>query len=129
MADIDHFKSINDTFGHDQGDVVLKRVAQVLKGACRVEDIVARYGGEEFVVLLGETDSTGAEMVAQRIHDSLAAAQVLPERPITISMGLAAAPPCTASGVCEIIKFADQALYQAKDAGRNRTMVFHPATA
>jgi diguanylate cyclase (GGDEF)-like protein len=126
MVDMDHFKSINDTYGHDKGDTVLRKTAQILKAACRDEDIVARYGGEEFIILLPETDAEGTRAVAQRIHDELRKLYVLPDRSITLSIGVASYPAADVKDVLSLIKCADQALYSAKNAGRNKTVYYAP---
>jgi diguanylate cyclase (GGDEF)-like protein len=128
MVDLDQFKSINDTYGHDKGDLVLRKTAQILKSACREEDIVARYGGEEFIILLPETDMEGTQAVAQRILDGIRKLYVLPDRTITVSIGVASYPTSKANDVNSMIKYADQALYQAKGAGRNR-IVYHSNVA
>ncbi len=124
MIDLDYFKNVNDTFGHDSGDQVLRKIAQILKVACRDEDIVARYGGEEFIILLPETDAEGAHPVAQRIHDQLRQAKIIDGHPVTVSIGAACYPYCAAGGVHEVIKCADQALYLAKNSGRNKTAFY-----
>lgn len=127
MVDLDQFKSVNDTYGHDKGDLVLRKTAQILKSACREEDIVARYGGEEFIILLPETDLEGTRAVAQRIHEGIHKLYVLPDRTITLSIGVASYPTSNVSDVNSLIKLADQALYQAKGAGRNKTVYHAPA--
>jgi len=124
MVDMDHFKSINDTHGHDKGDVVLRKVSQILKAACREEDIVARYGGEEFIILLPETEQDGARSVSQRIHDSLLKLYTLPDRTITVSIGVACYPACGGRELAEVIRFADEAMYDAKRTGRNKTVFY-----
>jgi diguanylate cyclase (GGDEF)-like protein len=120
ILDVDHFKRINDTYGHHQGDNVLRQAASRLKCACRAGDIVARYGGEEFAVLLPETDLDGAMTVANRIqkfaHQEFSGIR----SPVTFSIGLAATPPCFVTRSEELIRFADAALYSAKRKGRNR---------
>ena len=126
MVDMDHFKAINDTYGHDKGDTVLRKIAQILKSACREEDIVARYGGEEFVILLPETDVEGTRAVAQRIHDEVRKLYILPDRSITLSIGVASYPAANVNDVMSLIKCADQALYSAKKAGRNKTVYYAP---
>ena len=118
MCDVDHFKQYNDTFGHPQGDVVLKQVADVLREATRTVDCVARYGGEEFAVILPETDMAGALEVAERIR-ARAESSEFPGRRITLSIGVAGYPmhDDTSQGV---VAAADAALYTAKRAGRNQ---------
>jgi diguanylate cyclase (GGDEF)-like protein len=127
MVDLDQFKSVNDTYGHDKGDLVLRKTAQILKSACREEDIVARYGGEEFVVLLPETDVEGTRAVTHRIHEGMRKLYVLPDRSITLSIGVASFPAIPVQDIYELIRCADQALYQAKSTGRNKT-VYYAAT-
>jgi diguanylate cyclase (GGDEF)-like protein len=123
MVDLDHFKSVNDTYGHDAGDQVLKKTAELLKSNCRAGDILARYGGEEFVILLTETDPESAALCANKICEAVAGAPILPERPITASLGLASYPACAVASIQELQKLADKALYQAKHSGRNRVVV------
>jgi len=118
MADVDHFKQYNDTFGHPAGDEVLKRVAAILTEVTRSVDCVARYGGEEFALLLPETDMAGAMEVAERIRARVEAEDT-PGRHVTLSLGVAEFPR-DASDVAGIIAIADQALYVAKKAGRNQ---------
>ncbi len=127
MLDVDHFKRINDRYGHAAGDAVLVRLAEILKGQLRGFDLVARYGGEEFVVLLPATDSAAARAVAERIRRAVAGtAFVLPdgrELVVAVSIGLACYPEC-ASGIEEMLLRADQALYTAKATGRNRVVLY-----
>ncbi|MCK6546801.1 diguanylate cyclase [Myxococcota bacterium] len=125
MVDADHFKSINDTWGHPVGDLVLKRVAAILKAEARRTDVVARYGGEEFVVVLDETDSPGAELVAERIRERIEREVIEGEFGrvrVTASLGVATWP--ANAGVMEdLLEAADQALYEAKRKGRNRVVL------
>lgn len=117
MLDVDHFKQINDTHGHEVGDTVLVGIAQVLGGCARVIDIVARVGGEEFAVILPNTDTEGALEVAERMRTAVGQATWLAQ-PATISIGVATLQPAEdASG---FYSRADAALYAAKAAGRNR---------
>ena len=118
MADVDHFKQYNDTFGHPQGDVVLQQVAGVLREATRSVDCVARYGGEEFAVLLPETEMAGALEVAERIRQRVEGA-TFPGRSVTLSIGVAEFPRHDDTGQ-GVIEAADKALYVAKRAGRNQ---------
>lgn len=123
MADIDHFKAVNDTYGHEAGDRVLAAVAQAFRGACRPYDVVGRYGGEEFVVLLPATDAPGALVAAERIRSGVARSLVSyngHELRVTVSLGAAS---LKSGRVCEaedLLRAADHALYKAKAAGRNR---------
>lgn len=129
MLDIDNFKRVNDDHGHQAGDVVLQRVAQLIRGECRKEDIVARYGGEEFLVVLSgdEHDALG---LAERIRHRLETTETLiDDAPVVItgSLGVASFPQHMAEGdVSALIRLADVALYRAKRAGRNRVQVFTP---
>ena len=119
MLDIDHFKRVNDTYGHDVGDQALIAIAEVLKNGIRDMDILARWGGEEFLVLLPETDLNGAMPIAERIRQQVGQIK-LPKIPegLTISIGLCEAEPDME--LKTVINLADQALYQAKASGRNR---------
>jgi diguanylate cyclase (GGDEF)-like protein len=121
MFDIDHFKKVNDTYGHAMGDRVLRKVARTCEGSVRATDLMGRYGGEEFVVLLHETDAAGARVAAERMRASVEA--LVFETPqgtlrVTISLGVAESAPGRELDA-EIAR-ADAALYQAKGQGRNR---------
>lgn len=119
VLDVDHFKRINDTYGHDAGDKVLLAIAQVLSGCARVIDIVARVGGEEFAVILPNTDAVGALGVAERMRNAVARADWL-GHPTTISIGAATLQDQEDAG--GLYARADAALYTAKTAGRNRVV-------
>jgi diguanylate cyclase (GGDEF)-like protein len=127
MLDLDHFKAVNDSHGHQIGDEVLRAVAARIQAELRPTDQVARYGGEEFMVILAETPGPGALAVAERIRAVVAARSIAfagdLEIPITVSVGVAAFPEDAASGG-GIVAAADKALYAAKAAGRNRVMPF-----
>ena len=121
MADIDHFKSVNDNHGHLAGDGVLKEVASRIKNSLRGFDIVGRYGGEEFLLILNRADLQTARMVAERIRSRIAATPIdLPETllDVTISMGVAMVKPD--EDVNSLVERADKALYNAKENGRNQ---------
>jgi len=133
MCDIDYFKRYNDGYGHDQGDICLKRVATTLAETVRActrtpGTMVARYGGEEFVTLLPQTPLDEARSIADRLVDSVRALE-LPHRYsdagpcITLSVGIAAAVPGDSCGYEHLLQGADQALYQSKADGRNRVSV------
>ncbi len=131
LTDIDHFKSINDTYGHPVGDMVLKKVAKLLSGAARRTDVVARYGGEEFAVLMEETGPEGALQTAERIRKAIESETMRSENgtfKCTISLGIATFPN-DANMKARLAECADQALYQAKRSGRNRAVVFKTARA
>ncbi len=125
LCDIDFFKDYNDTYGHQAGDRCLQQVAQVLKeSGCRREDLVARYGGEEFAVILPNTLPEGASAVAERIGKALNSFNI-PHRNskvcdrITVSIGIATVIPTKNDSFERLIASSDQALYQAKQKGRN----------
>jgi diguanylate cyclase (GGDEF)-like protein len=123
MLDVDHFKGINDRYGHLAGDAVLREVATVLREATRPEDLVARYGGEEFVVALPVSGPDLATERAERIRASQAARRILAggeEIRVSVSIGLAFGAPGRLRDEVTLIEMADQALYRAKAAGRNR---------
>ncbi|MBX7082877.1 MAG: sensor domain-containing diguanylate cyclase [Nannocystaceae bacterium] len=122
LTDIDHFKSINDTYGHPVGDQVLRKVAAILAGRARKVDIVARYGGEEFVLVLPDTDALGAESFANRLREEVAQTPMASDHgsfSVTISMGIAEYAR-DGRERHELIERADQALYWCKEHGRNR---------
>ncbi|MDD2789739.1 MAG: GGDEF domain-containing protein [Sulfurimonas sp.] len=130
MIDIDHFKDVNDTYGHDVGDVVLKNIAALIKQTIRETDFVARYGGEEIVVLLPLANSQNAMFLAERlrnkIQDFVISVKSVQENSlelsITVSIGVATRTVKTTKAE-ELIKDADEAMYQAKNSGRNRVML------
>jgi diguanylate cyclase (GGDEF)-like protein len=124
MADIDHFKNLNDQYGHQAGDLVLKEVSQVLSQGVRRTDPVGRYGGEEFGIVLGACGSDRAVALCERLRQSVANHSFVfqgQEIRVTVSLGLAVVQPGEDSvSETELIRKADLALYQAKENGRNR---------
>jgi len=125
ICDIDDFKRVNDTYGHDCGDFVLKSVAKLLQSNIRAQDHVARWGGEEFLLLLTDTDSSGAARFAERIRLAIANEEYLYQhQPMTISMTFGVSMYQTEKGIHQCLKEADQALYQGKEQGKNRVAVF-----
>ena len=121
MFDLDHFKSVNDTYGHLAGDYVLKHLAGVIKNRIRREDVLARYGGEEFAIILPEIDHQHALVFAEKIRRLVERTSFNFENtalPITISVGVSTATADVA-GPDELIRLADEKLYEAKAAGRN----------
>jgi diguanylate cyclase (GGDEF)-like protein len=133
MIDIDHFKSLNDSYGHHIGDQVLRDVSAVLMKDMREIDTAARYGGEEFVIVLPETNTAGALQVAHRIRRSVEQAKFFAGSPrqvehLTISIGVAIFDQ-DAQSKRELIEFADAALYAAKNAGRNQVIDYSSLNA
>jgi diguanylate cyclase (GGDEF)-like protein len=130
ILDLDHFKSVNDTWGHPTGDHVLQTTAEVLQKTIRQCDAVGRYGGEEFLILLPDTTLEGARVLADRCRQRLAEERVTAENGelfhVTGSFGLACNEQCFELGAAVLIKAADEALYRAKHAGRNRVEVVAP---
>lgn len=125
MADIDHFKKVNDTYGHPAGDEVLKKFAQVAGSALRRSDLLCRWGGEEFLILLRGTEQEDAIETADRIRRRVESIIFHPYKDcgqLTVSIGSAAAPP--KKQLDQLVIEADAALYRAKQAGRNRVVAF-----
>ena len=124
LMDIDHFKQINDTCGHDTGDLVLQRVADLLNSTTRKHEVVCRQGGDEFVVVCAGSDETctanGAERIRKVIEKETAGGCGPFDQPITITVGVAERT-AEMSGPSDLLKAADKALYAAKEAGRNQT--------
>lgn len=119
VIDIDHFKRVNDSLGHDAGDKVLQGVAHLLRASLRESDLLARWGGEEFLVLLPATDMTEACLVAEKLRQAVEQAPDLGAGGITLSIGVATAGPDQLSED-DAVRLADLRLYGAKKAGRNR---------
>jgi diguanylate cyclase (GGDEF)-like protein len=128
MCDIDYFKQVNDQYGHDAGDAVLKQLANLLRTSVRASDIVVRFGGEEFLVLLNDCNDKEMEIrIAEKIRAAVAEHTFrFQEAAIkkTVSIGTSRFPYEGAKGIWEAIKFADIALYKAKELGRNRVVQF-----
>ncbi len=125
MADLDHFKTVNDRFGHPFGDLVLAVTAQALRGNVRESDVVARYGGEEFVLMLPETSRAEAMVVAEKLRAAIEAQDYtdgIQSTRITISLGVASLPESAPVDVEDLLRRADDALYAAKHGGRNRAV-------
>ncbi|MDH3669534.1 MAG: GGDEF domain-containing protein [Gammaproteobacteria bacterium] len=120
--DVDHFKSINDMYGHPAADFILRELARVARETLRTEDLLARYGGDEFVVVMRDIDDAGTLVLAQRIHSVVESHQFIfdgVEIPLTISLGVASLS-ATMNDANELVQLADKYLYEAKEAGRNR---------
>jgi diguanylate cyclase (GGDEF)-like protein len=127
FADIDDFKSINDSYGHLAGDRVIRTIAGTLKTELRDSDLVARYGGEEFAIILPETDNAGAWEVAERLLKKIDSYRIIHEDSFihpTMSFGVVSLQPGANETIDELIQMADNALYQAKKQGKNRCCVF-----
>ncbi|MBI2058794.1 MAG: diguanylate cyclase [Nitrospirae bacterium] len=127
MLDLDHFKLINDTYGHQAGDRILKDVSEIIQTTVREVDIAARYGGEEFFIILPETAVDEAQRVAERMRDSIAKHSFFAEGhviKVTASFGVASFPQAKIMHKNQLIRHADQALYEAKNSGRDRVCTY-----
>jgi len=130
MADVDHFKRVNDTYGHSVGDRVLKAVATAIGGQCRNIDIAARFGGEEFAILAPNQVAAAAMTLAERCREAVEQTTVSTDAgliQVTISMGVA--DSSDAGTMVELVELADRCLYDAKNAGRNAVRCHHAAPA
>ncbi len=128
MADLDYFKQVNDTYGHEAGDATLKALAKELSSSVRASDLVIRYGGEEFLILLRDTPPEKGMPVAEKIREAIENMKVELTGVViqkTISIGVSGYPE-DSSNFWQVVKYADVALYQAKDTGRNRVLRFTP---
>ena len=129
IGDIDHFKNVNDTYGHLSGDKVIKAIGDVLRQSTRTMDTVARYGGEEFVIILPESEEAGCRHVAERIRQEIEAMTTQADGSdqiikVTISLGFVVGVPTDhETGVKLFLDKADQSLYEAKESGRNRWII------
>ncbi len=128
MFDIDHFKRVNDSYGHPGGDIVLKTLAAEVQKAMRLSDIVARYGGEEFAVILPETNAAGGKVFAERLRRRIEQLEIATDSgpvKVTISIGLTTYEPgMKGEDKAAMIDAADRALYHSKENGRNKVSVF-----
>jgi diguanylate cyclase (GGDEF)-like protein len=126
-VDVDHFKRVNDEFGHAAGDAVIREIGALLREGARAGDVVARVGGEEFVVVLAGADEAGAAALGRRVVDTVRARRfaAVPGLVVTASVGVAAEASVDDAGIAEALKGrADAALYAAKRGGRDRAMVW-----
>ncbi|MFH1674580.1 MAG: diguanylate cyclase [Pseudomonadota bacterium] len=129
LIDIDHFKHVNDTYGHQTGDVILKTLGELLFKIVRESDIAARYGGEEFALILPHTNFTTARETAERLRTTVESYDFEVDNDhlqITISLGIASFPHETIETSKDLVESADKALYMAKKNGRNRVEVYRP---
>ena len=127
MFDCDHFKQINDTFGHLAGDEALREITRRICAELRSSDVFARYGGEEFVILLVETSLAKARQVAERLRQAIASEAMhyaAHSFPVTISLGLAAFDSKSNASLDKLLEQVDLALYAAKQAGRNQVQIY-----
>ncbi len=125
MLDLDHFKLVNDNYGHRVGDRVLADVAAVMRRGIRATDSLGRYGGEEFLLILPNTDATGAALTAERVRACIAGTPMADAqgRAFTMTVSLGVAEYCEGDDEDMVVSRADTALYRAKDLGRNRVVV------
>jgi diguanylate cyclase (GGDEF)-like protein/hemerythrin-like metal-binding protein len=126
MLDIDHFKKLNDEFGHPAGDQVLARTAALLSSCVRDSDVVARWGGEEFVVIAPTTPEAGAASLAEKLRSFMEATHLGPKEALTASFGVAELRPDDTAET--LLQRVDGALYQAKQSGRNQVRLAGPGT-
>ena len=127
MLDLDFFKMVNDTYGHDAGDAVIRALAKLLRQSVRASDLVIRYGGEEFLIVLADTAPADADLVGEKIRAAVEQLEVQASNVVlrkTISIGIADFPN-DSDTFWQAVKFADVALYQAKEGGRNRVVRFN----
>jgi diguanylate cyclase (GGDEF)-like protein len=132
FIDVDHFKSVNDTHGHDLGDKVLKHLAQLLESAIRPNDIVGRYGGEEFLVGLPACSPVNAAVIAERMRAEVASSSFRVDEKSTLQLSISigvSAMSQNPGNLEQLIHFADQSVYAAKEAGRNCVHVYGDTTA
>lgn len=130
MIDIDHFKSINDTYGHLAGDQVIRRVAEALRRSVREEDIVCRFGGEEFVVFLADHEAEHGVEIAERIRSAIENEVVrVRDATISVTVSIGGSLKDALTDINEALRLADDALYRAKESGRNQTVFADPVAA
>jgi len=126
MVDIDHFKFVNDNFGHQVGDVVIKGVAEILNSCKRQHDLVARYGGEEFILCLTDSSPESTELFCERVRQKIAGSVFCfaeEQLSVTVSLGGCSNIIDTNSNLYDMTAYADKALYRSKDSGRNTTTI------
>ncbi len=129
LLDVDHFKGVNDTYGHQKGDEILVAVASLLKKVCRTNDIAARYGGEEFLMILPQSNAQGAFKIAERLREEMMKMNFTGNESnfsVTTSCGVAELNRDFIKNTDQLVAIADHALYEAKNSGRNKTIIGHP---
>ena len=128
LLDVDCFKDVNDTHGHQKGDDVLVVVASLLKKVCRANDIAGRYGGEEFLMVLPQSNAKGAFKIAERVREEMMKMSFAADKSnfsVTASCGVAEFNKDSMENIDQLVAVADQALYEAKNGGRNKTIIGH----
>jgi len=129
LLDVDHFKGVNDTYGHQKGDEILVAIASLLKKVCRANDIAARYGGEEFLMILPQSNAQGAFKIAERVREEMMKMNFTGNESnfsVTTSCGVAELDRDFIKNTDQLVAIADHALYEAKNSGRNKTIIGHP---
>ena len=129
LLDVDHFKGVNDTYGHQKGDEILVAIASLLKKVCRANDIAARYGGEEFLMILPQSNAQGAFKIAERVREEMMKMNFIGNESnfsVTTSCGVAELDGDFIKNTDQLVAIADHALYEAKNSGRNKTIIGHP---
>ena len=132
LLDVDHFKTVNDSYGHQKGDEVLVAVASLIQKVCRTNDVAARYGGEEFMMILPQSTSQGAFRIAERLREELMKISFTGNESkfsVTASSGVAELDTDLMKDTDQLVEVADQALYKAKNSGRNKTVIGHAKNA
>jgi len=128
LLDVDHFKGVNDTYGHQKGDEILVAFASLLKKFCRANDTAARYGGEEFLMILPQSNAQGAFKIAERVREEMMKLSFTGNESnfsVTTSCGVVELDRDFIKNPDELVTMADQALYEAKNSGRNKTVIGH----
>ena len=128
LLDVDHFKGVNDTYGHQKGDEILVAFASLLKKFCRANDTAARYGGEEFLMILPQSDAQGAFKIAERVREEMMKLNFTGNESnfsVTTSGGVVELDRDFIENTDQLVAMADQALYEAKNSGRNKTVIGH----
>ena len=126
LLDVDHFKDVNDSYGHQKGDEILVTFASVLKKFCRANDTAARYGGEEFLMILPQSNAQGAFKIAERVREEIMKMSFVgndSKFSVTTSCGVAELNRDYMKNTDQLINVADNAMYEAKNSGRNKTII------